>query len=346
MVLKEINNEFSIVFYVRNSSVVPATNNPCYQTFKNIVVSDPPVDSALLKENQTFGFIAKVLNDALLNSNKNYSEIKSNIIDKLDSFKKNRNKHLYEEVLEILFYSWLIKLKGNDKYYEIFSEVDLQHLLSNKIGNNRELEAKRIVLNSVLLNNISEILETENDIYLLTLKYIILFYQLNNSKNENKLIELYVTQKEIEESSKALIRTSNPLIFEIAFMLDIVTHNGLYLSNSEKLVYLSNSGREFLATHFIEIINQAFKPIFKKIPIPLWLFPILIIGLQVLFFISLETNIIDGFGIWGVSLKKDVLATIVKAFPIYLILLFNCIVFVILILLIKKNITQKVKNGK
>ena len=194
--------------------------------------------------------------------------------------------------------------------------------MSNKIENNRELEAKRSFVNNVLFTNIPEILETENDIYLLTLKYIILFYQLNNSKSENKLIELYVTQKEIENCSKILIKTSNPLLFEIAFMLDIITNNGLYLSSSEKLVYLSNSGRELLSTHFLEIVNEAFKPKFKKIPVPLWLFPILIIGLQVLFFISLETNVIDGFGIWVVSIKKDVLATIVKAFPIYLMLLF------------------------
>ena len=123
MDLKEIKNEFSIVFYVRNSSIVPATSDPCYQTFKNIVVCDKPIDSALLKENQTFGFIAKVLNDALLNSNKDFSEIKSKINDKLYSFTKNRNKKLYEEVLEILFYSWLIKLKGNNKYFEIFLKL-------------------------------------------------------------------------------------------------------------------------------------------------------------------------------------------------------------------------------
>lgn len=236
------------------------------------------------------------------------------------------------------------KIKGKDNYFNIFSIEDVHSILNSVVENNSLLDAKRITLRTLILNENNEKLNPNNDIYLLTLKYLIDSQNLNLNSDEKTLIEFYLLQKNIEESSKGLIESRNPIIFEITYLLDIITSEGLFLNRIEKLSYLSNSGRELLTNRFLSIVNSSFNPKLKWITIPLWCFPIIIIGVQILFYFALETNVIEGFEPFGISLKKEILAEIIKSLPVYVILIFNCIVFVALIFLLKKSITNKVKN--
>lgn len=344
MNIKEINNEFSIVFYVKNNPHLFTSENLFYKTLQNILTDGKVIERAKFKENQIYGFIAKILNDTFLNNDNEFAEIKRKVNEKISSFRVNKNRNTFEELLEILFYSWLIKMKGKDNYFNIFSIEDVHSILNSVVENNSLLDAKRITLRTLILNENNEKLNPNNDIYLLTLKYLIDSQNLNLNSDEKTLIEFYLLQKNIEESSKGLIESRNPIIFEITYLLDIITSEGLFLNRIEKLSYLSNSGRELLTNRFLSIVNSSFNPKLKWITIPLWCFPIIIIGVQILFYFALETNVIEGFEPFGISLKKEILAEIIKSLPVYVILIFNCIVFVALIFLLKKSITNKVKN--
>lgn len=111
MNIKEINNEFSIVFYVKNNPHLFTSENLFYKTLQNILTDGKVIERAKFKENQIYGFIAKILNDTFLNNDNEFAEIKRKVNEKISSFRVNKNRNTFEELLEILFYSWLIKLK-------------------------------------------------------------------------------------------------------------------------------------------------------------------------------------------------------------------------------------------